>query len=434
MQVWIKYIKNGVIFQPEYKPTGGCSKSTWKGSAFYIGGGYTWDDVYGEAAKRGLVVVGGGTPVNGLFSLVVKVTHSGRANSFKSVGCLGGWMQGGGHGPAAHDHGLGADQVLEARVVLASGELVNASPCENPGLLFAIRGGGPSTYGVVISTVIKAHPTDRVAAQQLSLVPKSPKDIATFFDAVQFFYASYPDLSDAGWSGYGSWEIVSPFPPYSAGFRHTIAIFGKTAIEAKEVFAPFASKLEKYKTRVLINTTYSAYPTFAAYYNALSGVASPIGQSGALGSRLLDRKALTGNSTALNQTLRIIGGAPDEFTSNNIIFCSGGQVARDAADPYSGLNPAWRTAYVHNVVARGWAPNSDKATKDSVHSDITYNKARALKQLAPNTGAYMNEVSQLQPSLFPFPQSSFPSLPLLLIQNLKETSPPNFPPPPPFPG
>lgn len=28
-----------------------------------IGGGYTWEDVYSEAASRNVIVVGGGTPV-----------------------------------------------------------------------------------------------------------------------------------------------------------------------------------------------------------------------------------------------------------------------------------------------------------------------------------------------------------------------------------
>lgn len=306
-------------------------------------------------------------------------------------------MQGGGHGPAAHDYGLGADQVLEARVVLASGQIVTASPCENPDLLFAIRGGGPSTYGVVVSTVIKAHPTNKIAAQQLSLTPKSSTEMSSFMDAVLLLYTSYPDLSDAGWSGYGSWEVASPFPPYSAGFRHTIAIFGKSVVEAKKTFALVAAKLQKYENHVFINTTYTAFPTFVEYYNALSGIVGPVGQSAALGSRLLDRNALTRDPAALNKTLHILGGTPDQFASNNIIFCSGGQVSKDAADPYSGLNPAWRKAYVHNIVARGWAPGSDQATEDAVHKDITYNKVQAMKQLAPNSGSYMNEVSRITP-------------------------------------
>jgi FAD/FMN-containing dehydrogenase len=88
------------------------------------------------------------------------------ADYLKTVGCLGGWMQGGGHGPASHEYGLGADQVLEATVVLANGSIVTASPCEHSDLYFAIRGGGGGTYGVVVSTTIKAHPNNNLIAQR----------------------------------------------------------------------------------------------------------------------------------------------------------------------------------------------------------------------------------------------------------------------------
>ena len=327
-------------------------------------------------------------------------------------------MQGGGHGPAAHDFGLGADQVLEARVVLANGKIVTASPCENPDLLFAIRGGGPSSYGVVISTIVKAHPTNKVVAQQLSLTPKSPTDMTAFMDAILLIHTAFPDLSDAGWSGYGSWEVASPFPPFTAGYRHAIAVFGKTTAEAKKSFISLAARLEKYSASVVIKTTYTAYPTFVAYYNALSGIVGPVGQSAALGSRLLDRKALTGDTAALNKTLHIIGGTANQFASNNIIFVGGGQVSRDGADPYSGLNPAWRKTYVHNVVARGWAPGSDQATKDAVHRDITYTKVQALKDLAPNTGSYMNEVKSPFPFFFFPPSFSFLLFPFFFFSPL----------------
>lgn len=304
-------------------------------------------------------------------------------------------MQGGGHGPAVHDHGLGADQVLEARVVLANGQIVTASACQNPDLFFAIRGGGPSTYGVVISTVIKAHPTTKVATQQLSFAPLSPTDLPAFMDALGLIYTSYPDLSDAGWSGYGSWA-TSPIPivpNYSVGFTHTIALFGKSAAEAEKSFRPVTTKLQKFKASLFINTTYLAFPTYAAYYTALSDIVKPVGSSAALGSRLLDCKALTSKPAVLKTTLQAIAGTPDQFSSSYIVFVGGGQVFEDAKDLYSGVNPAWRKTYVHNIVARGWAPGSDAATIAAVHRDITFTKVQALKTLAPDTGAYMNEVS-----------------------------------------
>ena len=63
LQVWIRYLRNGIAFQQEYRPSGQCAGSDWTGSAFTIGGGYTWEEVYPEAAARNVVVVGGGTPV-----------------------------------------------------------------------------------------------------------------------------------------------------------------------------------------------------------------------------------------------------------------------------------------------------------------------------------------------------------------------------------
>lgn len=304
-------------------------------------------------------------------------------------------MQGGGHGPAVHDHGLGADQVLEARVVLANGQIVTASACQNSDLFFAIRGGGPSTYGVVVSTVIKAHPTNKVAAQRLSFAPLASTDVPAFMDALAMIYASYPDLSDAGWSGYGSWATspVPIVPNYSVGFTHTIAVFGKSAAEAEKLFRPVAARLQKFKSSLSINTTYSTFPTYAAYYTAFSGIVGPVGSPAALGSRLLDRKALTSKPTVLKTTLQAIAGTPDQFSSTYIVFVGGGQVFEDAKDQYSGVNPAWRKAYVHNIVARGWAPGSDAATIAAVHKDLTFTKVQALKTLAPDTGAYMNEVS-----------------------------------------
>lgn len=306
-------------------------------------------------------------------------------------------MQGGGHSPATHDFGLGADQVLEAQVVLASGRTVTASPCENSDIFFAIRGGGPSTYGVVVSTVIKAHPTTKVAAQVFGFAPLKPSDMTTFMKAVAMMYQSYPDLSESGFSGYGSWSIYSPTPTvanYSTSFIHTIANFGKTAAEAKALFASTAAQLSRFNGSLFMMTSYYDFPTYDAYYNTLSGVVTPVGQTAALGSRFLDRQALTGNATALMDMLTTTAGKPEQATSNNIVFVGGGQVFNDASDPFSGANPAWRKAYIHNIVARGWASGSSNATIQGVYDDITTNKVRAMKDLAPDTGCYMNEADR----------------------------------------
>lgn len=65
-------------------------------------------------------------------------------------------MLGGGHGLLQGYYGLVADQLLEARVVLADGSVVTASPTENTDLYWALRGAGHN-FGIVTSLRIKVY-------------------------------------------------------------------------------------------------------------------------------------------------------------------------------------------------------------------------------------------------------------------------------------
>lgn len=63
LQVWLHHYRKGISFAETYTSSKSCAQSTFVGPAFTIHGGYEWSDVYAEATKRGLLVVGGGTPV-----------------------------------------------------------------------------------------------------------------------------------------------------------------------------------------------------------------------------------------------------------------------------------------------------------------------------------------------------------------------------------
>ncbi|KAJ3051418.1 hypothetical protein HK097_007557 [Rhizophlyctis rosea] len=76
-------------------------------------------------------------------------TFTFAAGTCPSVG-LGGLISAGGYGMLSRRYGLSADNVISAKVVLASGKLVTSSPRKNPDLFFAIRGGGGGSYGIVV--------------------------------------------------------------------------------------------------------------------------------------------------------------------------------------------------------------------------------------------------------------------------------------------
>ena len=380
--IWTRYLRNGLEFLESYQsPCGAtCNSTTWTGAAININGGYTWSDVYPVAQANGKVVVGGGTP---------------------SVSTTGGWMQGGGHGPASRAFGLGADQVLSARVVLADGCIITASPCENQDIYFAIRGGGPGTYGVVLSTTIKAWPIVDVKVQSVAIAPLATNTSA-LLDAIAILYSAYPDLNDAGYAGYGTWSIASPgpiFANFTAGYVHGFYTFNKTTEATQDAFASTLEKLLPFNgTSLFVSVTYNSFDDYWTFYNAVSGVEPPVGTTSGLGSRLFSRASVQKNTLDLRNMIDVIAGEPAEFTSNNFELVSGGQVFKDAADPLSGLNPAWRISYFNNIVARGWAPGSSEDVKTAVMRDITYNKVPAMEKQAPDTGVYMNEGYRLDPN------------------------------------
>jgi FAD/FMN-containing dehydrogenase len=144
-----------------------------------VGGGCTWGEVDAATGEHGLATPSG----------IISTTG------------VGGLTLGGGMGHLSRKCGLSIDNVLEAEVVLASGELVRASANENPDLFWAIRGGG-GNFGVVTSFLFRLHDVGTVTggptfwpaeagAEILSayreFLPNAPRELNGFF-----LFASVP--------------------------------------------------------------------------------------------------------------------------------------------------------------------------------------------------------------------------------------------------
>jgi FAD/FMN-containing dehydrogenase len=146
---------NGVIVDPELRVA-------------HVQGGALWGDVDREAQAFGLVTPGGVVSETGVAGLTL----------------------GGGYGWVRRKHGLSSDNLLEAQIVCADGDVRTASADENPDLFWAIRGGG-GNFGVVTSFRFKLHPLGPIVAFVGAVYPV--EDLAEVLRGWRSYVTEAPD-------------------------------------------------------------------------------------------------------------------------------------------------------------------------------------------------------------------------------------------------
>jgi FAD/FMN-containing dehydrogenase len=149
-----------------------------------VAGGCTWGEVDAATNQHGLATPSG----------IISTTG------------VGGLTLGGGIGHLSRKCGLTIDNLLEAEMVLASGEQVTASADEHPDLFWAIRGGG-GNFGIVTSFKFRLHEVDTVIAGPTFWPVDAGADVLSVY---RDFITSAPRELN-GFFLYGS---VPPGPPF----------------------------------------------------------------------------------------------------------------------------------------------------------------------------------------------------------------------------
>ncbi|MEX1054979.1 MAG: FAD-binding oxidoreductase [Rhodothermales bacterium] len=150
-----------------------------------VDGGCTWGDVdhathaFGLAAPSGIISTTG----------------------------VGGLTLGGGIGNLTRMCGLTVDNLLEADVVTADGELITASPDAHDDLFWALRGGG-GNFGVVTSFSFNLHPVHTITGGPTFWHLDRTKEVMQWYR--EFILEAPEELN--GWFAFLTVPPVAPFP------------------------------------------------------------------------------------------------------------------------------------------------------------------------------------------------------------------------------
>ncbi|KAH6628195.1 hypothetical protein F5144DRAFT_654272 [Chaetomium tenue] len=342
-----------------------------------------WSDTYftGTAMKIGAGVMGYQAAQAADAAGVVAVT-----GECPTVG-LAGFTMGAGHSSLSSSFGLGADQVLSYEVVTANGLLVTASPTENSDLYWALSGGGPGTYAVVVSMTVKTHPQALIGGASLQLSAAYTTQ-AKFDEALTALHALLPNMTDQGahviYTATNQLLQLNPVTIYNSTGEHIRDV----------VLAPFLSTLTT--LGIPFAAKYTTLP-FLTHYDTYMG---PL-PNGALavsayqfGSRLIPRTILQTptTNTALQLTLQ-------NLTAQGLILA--GSAAAYRAPPHTPPNavlPAWRTTAVQLQLITRWdsAPEAwPRMLRDQEW--ITGEVVPRVEAVTPGGGTYVNEADFRQP-------------------------------------
>ncbi|KAK4144972.1 uncharacterized protein C8A04DRAFT_36112 [Dichotomopilus funicola] len=355
LAIWTHHL-NSIDFIP-------WSDSQFTGTAMKIGAGVMGYQAAEAADAAGVVAVTGECPTVG----------------------LAGFTQGGGHSSLSTSFGMGADQVLAYEVVTADGRLVTASPTENSDLFWALSGGGPGTFAVVVSMTVRTHPAAKIGGGivQFASALTTKENLN---EAISTLHALLPGMTDQGA------DVLYTIAPQGVMIR-PVTVYNSTADYVRDtVLAPFTAKLAELAIPFVAEyTTLSFLDHYNKYMGPLPNGNFAV-ESYQFGSRLIPRSVLVNNNDGLQAVIQ-------NLTSNGVILAaSAANYSALPGSPSNAVLPQWRDTTIQLQLVTPWS--SDPAAWPAMLADqqrITREIVPQVEAVTPGSGTYVNEADFHQP-------------------------------------
>ncbi|KIY46449.1 hypothetical protein FISHEDRAFT_47285, partial [Fistulina hepatica ATCC 64428] len=301
-----------------------------------------------------------------------------------NVGILGGFIQSGGHSPLSSIYGMAADHVLAFELVDANGRFISVTEDDHPDLFWALRGGGGSTFGVVTSVTIKAHPRIDATVTRFNLFTNENFTADLFWQSVHTHFQHFERYADAG-----AYQYFRLHPLGNDQFWFEMVAFfapNMTVAEYNALTEPWYTEWADLGVPFSPVTGY-----YDNYYDAWTA-AFPleIGGTGA-GTRIATRILPLENwecDSLLNATVAAIRNITEHGYMTYHFQLKADLLPENSEN---AVNPAWRNNLDFMFAITHIPLNATPDEWKDIDYRLTYDTMDQIRGLTPTSGSYLGE-------------------------------------------
>ncbi len=258
---------------------------------------------------------------------------------------------------------------------------MTANERQNPDLFWALKGGGPASFAVILSVTMKTFPDIRSAGATLYINSTHTTDTNVWWNGLKTFHKYSNHFVDNGLYVY--FEL---FPP-SFRARPFVAI-GKTAAELQSIAQPFLNELDAHGIPYEWST--KDFSTFYDLYVDLFE-SEGSGSSALTGGWMLNHEDVATNNDGIIEAFKTVLAPRSDLVGSIVghLFNPGYGVPKSN----SASHPSWRNATDFLITILPVPVGSSLAQKADLQNVLTNTMDEALRQASTSGCTYVNEVN-----------------------------------------
>ncbi|KAF8554875.1 FAD-binding domain-containing protein [Imleria badia] len=352
------------------------------------------------------LILGAGAQLSSIYEFAGQQNVSAVLGACPTVGAAGGYFQGGGHGILTPTYGLAAERVLEVEIVTADGVIRTANLAQNSDLFWALRGGGPGSWGIVTSVTLATLPQIAISASLLVIAPKDPQNLQTlgvnFIALVGKYQNTFVNSGVTTSLVFSESEyILYVWWPADKASVSLLYPFFEELLGLSNDYTVASNKTEE---SMFPSVTTAEQENIGPFYDSTNSYGGSIH----VASRFVSQSMLESSQSIQNVAEAIWEGyqivsAPSKFapagiiTPQTAVFLFGDMPAssKDQVNT-TGANPGFFDAAWHVIFSAPWTTGISKSTYHSLTTAIN-NSVGPLDSLGL-TSSYQNEGSTWEPN------------------------------------